>query len=72
VDNAPGPRYLEYRLRDEGHWLLHGHTHAAERVTSAREIHVSLDAWDLRPVEVGEVAKLMVAQLGMPPALGTG
>ncbi|WP_051265718.1 metallophosphoesterase family protein [Nakamurella lactea] len=54
---------MEYRLRDEGNWLLHGHTHSSEKVTSSREIHVGLDAWDLGPVEVGAVAKLMVGQL---------
>lgn len=38
-------RYSQYRLRDEGLWLLHGHTHSTEIRTSAREIHVGYDAW---------------------------
>lgn len=63
ADHTEGPRFLEYRLRDEGHWLLHGHTHSTEQVTSPREIHVGLDAWNLRPVEVGEIAQLMLTPL---------
>lgn len=50
------PRYMQYRLRDEGAWLLHGHLHVAERVTSAREIHVGVDAWGLEPVSLDVIA----------------
>lgn len=53
------PRYMQYRLRDEGAWLLHGHLHASERVTSRREIHVGVDAWDLAPVHLDTIATLM-------------
>lgn len=42
-------RYMQYRLRDEGAWLLHGHTHGSER-QEGREIHVGVDAWGLAPV----------------------
>ncbi len=32
-----GPvRHTQWRLRDEGRWLLHGHTHGPERVTLTR------------------------------------
>lgn len=48
----------QYRLRDEGRWLLHGHTHQPERIRG-REIHVGLDAWDLAPVNEGTIAKLI-------------
>lgn len=51
-------RYLQYRLRDEGAWLLHGHTHGTER-REGREIHVGLDAWDLAPVPIHVVEGLM-------------
>lgn len=43
-------RYPQYRLPDLGEYLLHGHTHLSEVRTSDHEIHVGLDAWDLRPV----------------------
>jgi calcineurin-like phosphoesterase family protein len=55
-------RYTQYRLRNEGHWLLHGHLHVAERLTSSREIHVGLDAWDLAPV-ADDVIAAMIEQL---------
>lgn len=54
------PRYLQWRPRNEGAWLLHGHTHGQERVTCApgvREVHVGFDAWG-RPVADHEVAAL--------------
>lgn len=38
-------RYTQYRLRDEGALLAHGHTHSANRITSEREVHVGWDAW---------------------------
>jgi len=51
-------RYMQYRLRDEGEWLIHGHTHGPE-VREGREIHVGLDAWDLSPVHISMIEKLM-------------
>jgi calcineurin-like phosphoesterase family protein len=59
ADHSDPPRFLEYRLRDEGMWLLHGHTHQSERRSGEREIHVGLDGWDLRPASVEEIAALM-------------
>lgn len=63
-------RYTQYRLPNEGKWLLHGHTHGTEKVTLGglpthddplvvREIHVGVDAWDLRPVSMNQVQELM-------------
>jgi calcineurin-like phosphoesterase family protein len=52
-------RYMQYRLRDEGAWLLHGHTHQSEQRREGREIHVGLDAWDLTPVSLDTIADLM-------------
>lgn len=51
-------RYLQWRLRDEGAWLLHGHTHGTER-REGREIHVGMDAWDMTPVHISTIEKLM-------------
>jgi calcineurin-like phosphoesterase family protein len=53
-------RYMQYRLRDEGEWLLHGHTHGPEK-REGREIHVGVDAWDLTPVSLHVVEGLMVS-----------
>lgn len=52
-------RYTQWRLRDEGAWLLHGHTHQAEQRLEGREIHVGVDAWDFTPVPIHTVAALM-------------
>jgi calcineurin-like phosphoesterase family protein len=50
-DHAAEDRCGQYRLRDEGLWLLHGHTHWQHiQVHGGRQIHVGLDAWDLAPV----------------------
>jgi len=59
TDHTEEIRYSQYRLRDEGRWLVHGHTHGKER-RHGYQIHVGLDAWDLRPVHESEVADLIV------------
>jgi calcineurin-like phosphoesterase family protein len=63
ADRNDQPRYTQYRLRDEGNWLLHGHTHSTTRRTSAREIHIGMDAWGLTPVSEARIAGMMRAQL---------
>lgn len=57
-DHTAKDRYVQYRLRDEGLPLLHGHTHSDERV-SGRMIHVGLDAWGLRLVPEEAVIDLL-------------
>jgi calcineurin-like phosphoesterase family protein len=43
--DRPRPdRYPEFRLRDEGFPLLHGHTHGQERA-HGHQLHVGWDAW---------------------------
>lgn len=61
-DHTAEDRYSQFRLRSEGTWLLHGHTHSPERQTSAREIHVGLDAWDLAPASQDAILAIMAAQ----------
>jgi calcineurin-like phosphoesterase family protein len=55
------PRYMQYRLRDHGGWLLHGHLHTEDRGVG-REIHVGVDAWGLAPVRLEDVTALMEAR----------
>lgn len=66
-------RHSQWRLRNEGLWLIHGHTHGeeqgwlttedlavtGERISATREVHVGLDAWDQRLVHLDEVADVM-------------
>lgn len=44
-ENYETSRYPQWRLRDVGAFLLHGHTHSPVVQTSRREIHVGFDAW---------------------------
>jgi calcineurin-like phosphoesterase family protein len=54
-DHTDNDRATQFRLRDEGKWLLHGHLHVNSRVTGPRSIHVGLDAWGLAPARDSEV-----------------
>lgn len=38
-------RDTQYRLRNEGQWLLHGHTHQSHIMTGLRMLHVGWDTW---------------------------
>lgn len=60
-------RYEEYRLPDMGHPLIHGHTHLAHQrlhrsTEGSRQVHVGLDAWDLRPVHHSVVEGLIFGE----------
>lgn len=53
-------RYSEYRLRDEGFPILHGHTHSNRKIstlTGGGGIHVGVDAWDWTPVSEAQVSE---------------
>lgn len=59
VDHVPAARFMEWRLRDEGRYLLHGHTHTTKRIAGERQIHVGVDAWHGFPVGRDHVSYLM-------------
>jgi len=59
-DHSEADRGVQYRLRDEGEWLLHGHTHSADRTDGTRQLHVGWDAWR-RPVHLDEIADIITA-----------
>lgn len=56
-------RYGEFRLPDYGYPLLHGHTHGPEKLHfsdgGTRQIHVGLDAWNMKLVSQHEVERLL-------------
>lgn len=65
--NAPGEtsnldEYGEFRLRDQGIPVVHGHTHSKEKFSLSAlgtpQVHVGVDAWDYRPVSEREVLEL--------------
>jgi len=43
-------RHTEWRFRNEGLPLLHGHTHSSEDPADGNQLHVGLDAWNLELV----------------------
>lgn len=60
TDDSHGEdRYAEARPADEGRWLLHGHTHQAERISGERQLHVGVDAWDFAPVALETLVELI-------------
>lgn len=60
------PRHTQWRLADEGEWLLHGHTHGTEKVNWVdSEIHVGLDAWR-RFVTWDEIIEIGAETVGPP------
>lgn len=63
-DHAREDRYADFRLRDNGRWLLHGHTHFADqRLHDERMIHVGLDAWRGLVTEQQVIELITSAQL---------
>lgn len=70
-DHTGTDRSTQYRLREEGLVVLHGHTHEDKVVSwylngrgafgkgSTLQVHVGLDAWKLMPVSVDQVIELI-------------
>ncbi|OBJ40283.1 hypothetical protein A5630_25365 [Mycolicibacterium mucogenicum] len=63
-DHSAGDRHVQWRLRDEGQPIIHGHTHSLEKRTYSdpglsTQIHVGVDAWSGWPVSLDEVAELV-------------
>lgn len=52
-------RDIQWRLRDEGRPLIHGHVHDDVRVRYSKfntpMLHAGLDAWDLKPVTLHDL-----------------
>ena len=82
-DHTALDRHSQYRLKDQGAWLLHGHTHSreklgpfilpivtfdAEPVCQGRQLHVGVDAWDLHPVsEADALAQIRMREENCGP-----
>lgn len=48
-DHTSEERYTEFRPKDDGKWLIHGHVHAEWRA-NGRQINVGVDVWNYAPV----------------------
>lgn len=61
-DEGVKDRFEQWRLRDRGQVLAHGHTHSHRAVTASYwgtpQIHGGLDAWNLKPVPLSLVVNL--------------
>lgn len=57
-------RYSGNRPDDLGQWLLHGHVHSPHVTTNLhpRQIHVGVDAWDMRPATEDEIAEIIAGE----------
>lgn len=58
-DGQSEDRYTEWRPRDAGGWLIHGHVHDAWQV-NGRQINVGADVWGLAPVEQSQLERIIV------------
>lgn len=79
-DHSPEDRYNQYRLRNHGLPLIHGHTHSSERLSWAApasmwfgsnpppQIHVGVDAWDFTPAPLSAIEE-MLSGLEIDPEL---
>lgn len=72
-DHTPVARYTQWRLPDEGKWLLHGHTHSStQRLHDGHQVHIGWDAWG-EPVHESTVRDIIreqaAAALAAPPKI---
>ena len=58
-DHTDEERGTQWRLPDEGRWLIHGHVHSKERLDGYRSVHAGLDAWGLAPVSDLDIAMIV-------------
>lgn len=51
-------RHKDWRPKDDGRWLIHGHVHEKWKV-NGRMINVGVDVWDFTPVHIDEIAAII-------------
>lgn len=51
-------RYKEYWPKEDGKYILHGHTHSLIKLRD-KNIHVGVDAWDCTPVSLTQIQDLI-------------
>jgi calcineurin-like phosphoesterase family protein len=57
-DHTEGDRFAQFRLRDEGLFLLHGHVHTAW-LMQGRQLNVGVDVNDFEPVPLDAVTEIV-------------
>ena len=51
-------KYHHKRPVDNGQFLIHGHTHSKHKI-NGRAIHVGVDAWNYKPVNIQEISNMI-------------
>jgi len=52
-------RQLRNRFKNDGSWLVHGHTHNTWGKTRDKMINVSTDVWDFTPVSYKKILQII-------------
>jgi calcineurin-like phosphoesterase family protein len=52
-------KYHDRRPIDRGQFLIHGHTHSNHKI-NGKAIHVGVDAWKYKPVNIEDIRKLIL------------
>jgi len=47
------------RPKDDGKWMLHGHTHTGYPIVNNRQINVNVCYWDYKPVNVDQILSII-------------
>jgi calcineurin-like phosphoesterase family protein len=64
-DSHDEDRFDEWRPRDDGRWLLHGHVHEKWQV-DGRQVNVGVDVWGFAPVEAATIRSLVTSSSVTP------
>ena len=51
-------KYHHKRPMDNGQFLIHGHTHSKHKI-NGKAIHVGVDAWNFKPVNIQEISNMI-------------
>lgn len=57
-DHTGEVRFQEWRPKDSGNWLLHGHVHGTGSAVGDRQIDVGVDAHNMTPVSMTDIVRL--------------
>lgn len=60
-DHTIKERYTEFRPKDTGKWLLHGHVHD-KWLMKPRQLNVGVDQHDFYPISMEQVLQFMLTQ----------
>lgn len=57
-DHTEADRYMNFRPKDGGHWLIHGHVHNGWKIRD-RMINVGVDQWNFTPISEDNIIEIM-------------